>query len=571
MRQSSLLAAFVALAGCGRTPPGLSTSSSAGGAGDGPATTGGVDSDVPPGHSGRLPDTTSGTDTEPTATTFTDTTGSTGEPSCMDSPDLCTAAISLRRAVDILFVIDNSGSMGGEQGTLAENFASFIDVLENQQVGANYRIGITTSAGDGGLRATSCRGRLNEFLFTWQFGTIDERQRGCLDNCDIDFISIPEPWVEKSSGQTNLPPGLGMTEVLQCIGPQGINGPGFERPMEAMRNTLVNDVAGFVRDDALLAVIFVTDEADCSMTDENIGWISSDEGEVFWTHPDRSSSGVCWAAGVTCEGGPGVYDDCVAEDKDRDGLPTDDEDEAVLFPVQRYVDVLTDISEQKQMDGGQGEVLVALLAGVPLDYPQTGEIIYEDSAFEDFNLEYGIGPGCGQGTETIQNLPGIPPVRLRQFAEAFATEERNIHSICSDDYSAPLQQIADAIGEVSERACFNGCVTDADEKTAEFEPDCTLFETFTGATPDMPVPPCAVLKGGWAFPSPDVDTCYLALTDPDGSTPNDVDDMSPQCITVGSNLEFVIERRPGVPIAAGTSVEVSCSLEAPVGTTCDEV
>ena len=299
MRQSSLLAAFVALAGCGRTPPGLSTSSSAGGAGDGPATTGGVDSDVPPGQSGRLPDTTSGTDTEPTATTFTDTTGSTGEPSCMDSPDLCTAAISLRRAVDILFVIDNSGSMGGEQGTLAENFASFIDVLENQQVGANYRIGITTSAGDGGLRATSCRG--NEFLFTWQFGTIDERQRGCLDNCDIDFISIPEPWVEKSSGQTNLPPGLGMTEVLQCIGPQGINGPGFERPMEAMRNTLVNDVAGFVRDDALLAVIFVTDEADCSMTDENIGWISSDEGEVFWTHPDRSSSGVCWAAAGTRE------------------------------------------------------------------------------------------------------------------------------------------------------------------------------------------------------------------------------------------------------------------------------
>ncbi|MEM7153548.1 MAG: hypothetical protein AAF799_11950 [Myxococcota bacterium] len=572
MSRSSFLAAFVALAACGRTPPGLSTSSSAGGAGDGPATTGGVDSDVPPGHSGRLPDST-GSDTDPTATTLTDTTESTstGEPSCIDSPDLCTAAISLRRAVDILFVIDNSGSMGGEQGTLAQNFASFIDVLENQQVGANYRIGITTSAGDGGLRATSCRTRLNEFTFTWQFGTIDERQRGCLDNCDIDLITIPEPWVEKSSGQTNLPPGVGMTEVLQCIGPQGINGPGFERPLEAMRNALLDDLEGFVRDDALLAVIFVTDEADCSMSESNMSWISSDAGSVFWTHPDRSSSGVCWAAGVSCEGGPGVYDDCVVADKDRDGLITSDEDEAVLFPVQRYIDVLTDISEQKQMDGGQGEVLVALLAGVPLDYPDTGEIIYEDSAFEDFNLEYGIGPGCGQGTETVHSPPGIPPVRLRQFAEAFATEERNIHSICSDDYSAPLEQIADAIGEVSERACFNGCVVDAEPETASLEPDCTLFETFTGATPDMPVPPCTVLKGGWAFPSPDVDACYLALTDPDESTPNDVDDMSPQCVTVGSNLEFVIERRPGVPIAAGTSVEVSCQLEAPVGTTCDEV
>lgn len=42
--------------------------------------------------------------------------------------------------IDILFVIDNSGSMGEEQANLAANFGAFIEVLEANDVEANYRI-----------------------------------------------------------------------------------------------------------------------------------------------------------------------------------------------------------------------------------------------------------------------------------------------------------------------------------------------------------------------------------------------------------------------------------------------
>src|SRR5690606_29906436 len=52
--------------------------------------------------------------------------------------------LAVNKDVDILFVVDNSGSMGEEQATLAANFASFIDVLERPKVSANYRIGVTT-------------------------------------------------------------------------------------------------------------------------------------------------------------------------------------------------------------------------------------------------------------------------------------------------------------------------------------------------------------------------------------------------------------------------------------------
>ena len=516
-------------------------------------------------------DVVTATDTFPGTTSFDPTTGSTGEPSCADDPSLCSVELHLRRAVDILFVIDNSGSMGAEQGTLAQSFASFINVLEAQEVGANYRIGVTTTAGDGVLRATSCRSRLHEFIFEWQFGTIDERQTGCLNNCFIENIDLGVPWVEKGDGVTNIPPGLTIAQVLQCIGPQGINGPGYEKPLEAMRNALLDPTSDFLRDDALLAVVFVTDEADCSMDFDTENWVRT-EGTVFWNDPDRPTSAVCWNAGVTCEGGPGIYDGCFSQDKGMDGLPTDDPDESILFTMQRYYDALSIVAEQKQLSGGQSEVLIAALGGVPLDYPQTGVLVYEDSVFDDFNIEYGIGPGCGQGTETIQSPPGIPPVRVRELAEAFQTDTPNMFSICSADYGVALTDIAAKLGDLDERACVGGCVVDTDETTPELEPDCILGEVLPDGSPGFAVPPCIVMDMTWDFPTPADNVCYRALTDPEGlETVTPFDDMSPQCVTLGSNLEYVVERRPGVGVPAGMSVEVLCTLEAPLGTSCDEI
>jgi hypothetical protein len=496
---------------------------------------------------------------------------STGQINCIDAPELCVVELSLRRAVDILFVIDNSGSMGSEQGTLARSFGTFVDVLEAQQVGANYRIAITTTDSLGQIRATSCQGRLDEFISDGLFGYNDERQRGCLDHCALDSVALAEPWVEKSNGKTNLPDGVSMAQALQCIGPQGISGFGFEAPLESMRLTLLNTNSGFVRDDALLAVIFVTDEVDCSMSDENLGWINSEEGQVFWTMPDRASSAACWRAGVNCSGGPGVYDDCFSVDKGHDGAPTSDPEQTVLYPLQRYVDTLTELAANKQIMGGQSEVLIAVLAGVPLDYPETGINLYADSPDSEFNLEYGIGPACNLGTETLDDPPGIPSVRLREFADAFASEGRNIFSICADDYGVALEGIADAIGEVNTRACVGGCVSDERYDVPGLQPACTLAETFTDDLPDLAVQPCLPTDWGWDFPAPDVHVCYRALTDAGLETPTGIDDMSAQCVTLGANLELVVERREGIPVASGTAVGVRCDLIAPVGTTCVEL
>ncbi|HET6582838.1 MAG TPA: vWA domain-containing protein [Nannocystaceae bacterium] len=511
---------------------------------------------------------------------------------CRDEKGLCISSSALQRAVDILFVIDNSGSMGDEQGLLARNFPAFVDVLEDQPFGASYRIGITTTDAYGVLRVASCRERLDEFLYSDHSDPtnpidIDEQYDGCLSSCGYDVVTtvptttpadslaVPRPWIEKEGERTNLADGLDIGEALGCAGPQGLHGSGFEAPLEAMRSVFADisgGATGFLRDEALLAVVFVTDETDCSMPYEHQSMVTDAEiGGALWSDPNDPlgpTSAVCWNAGTQCEGGPGIYDDCRAVDKDFDGELTAPED-AVLFPVSEYVEVLRDVAQGKAARGGTGQVLVAVIGGVPLDYPQTGAMLFQDSDDPAFNLEYGIGPGCGRGTELLYAPPGIPPVRLREFAEQFSTEGRNLYSICSPDYTPALEQMVDALETLSVRTCVPGCVADGDTDEDGLQAACRVVERDSSGEELGAVARCIALGDDWTFPSTSPELCYRALTDKSGATARTYDDMSAQCITQGGNLEIVIERPEGVADTPGRVGQVECPLDRPLGEVCD--
>lgn len=486
---------------------------------------------------------------------------------CGPDPDRCVSEVTLHRAADILFVIDDSGSMAKEQNTLARNFPAFVDVLEGEGLELSYRVGVVNTS-LGPLRATSCRERTEEFFWNRGYSDeIDAREEGCLDVCrlgdfevepsplDTDSTRRRRPWLESSPDGDNLPRGVTMTEAFECVGPQGISGDGYEAPLETMFRVIADDDTGFLRDDAVFAVIFVTDEEDCSMPEANSRALKS--GEPFttplWT-TERPTSAVCWTAGVRCEGGPDVFSTCYAENIDFSRQPTTPEN-AVLHPVDRYVQALRELSNRKQRMGGNGTVLVAVIAGVPLDYQQGASIVYRNSDNPIFNLEYGIGPGCGRGTESRLDPPGLPPVRLREFAESFATDQRNLYSVCSSDYSIALRHIASEIGRLGSRACVPGCARDTDAAIAGLQPSCEVYEERASGR-RVRVRPCAITNQGWFFPD-DEDLCYRALVDRDGSTAFTHDDMSPQCVTRGSNVEIVLERREELEDELGT-VRVDC-------------
>ena len=227
--------------------------------------------------------------------------------------------LAINKDVDILFVIDNSGSMGEEQATLAANFESFINVLDRPLVDASYRIGVTTtdngnpwcgSTGSeaGSLRMTSCRSRPTEFVFDGAT-RIDATQEACLDICPEEWTNIelqpstidgeddakPRPWLESIGGRTNLPEGLDTVQAFQCMGPQGIDGCGFESHLESMwkalRRAQTDDdpAHGFIRDGAILSVVHVTDEEDCSYSTDWDSIFLPEGDRTFWADPTAAS------------------------------------------------------------------------------------------------------------------------------------------------------------------------------------------------------------------------------------------------------------------------------------------
>ncbi len=515
-----------------------------------------------------------------------------------------TVDLAVNKDVDILFVIDNSGSMGEEQGTLAANFSNFIQVLERPEVSANYRIGITTtdngnpqcsgtSPEGGKLRLTSCRSRESEF--TWNTSPpVEKFDEACAAVCPDTLANLetvptstendpdpkPRAWIESIEGKTNLPDGVTTTQAFQCFGPQGINGCGFESQLESMWKALqLMEVSNspnfdFRRKNAILSVVIVTDEADCSL-DPEYGEIFDPNGSrIFWSDPGSNfpTSAVCWNAGVKCEGGPGTYTSCDPINKDVDGNEGVSDDKAVLFPLSKYIDLLQSIENDKQSRVPGQEVIVAGIVGVPDGYSDPSDIEYKDDmADPSFQNDYGIGPGCASAAGKA-----VPPVRIRDFAKAFEVDGKpNLFSICNSDYSAALEAIAETIASQVKPACMRQCVADTDPSTNDYvEPLCTVEEIVPtdNGTETRTIPECIYTCGGnpceppmanpdgWDFPASDVNVCYRILVDKNNRTSGDVDDMSQECIDEGWNLEFKLERREGFPAVGGTTVQATCQL-----------
>jgi hypothetical protein len=515
------------------------------------------------GPTGPDPDATDPDATDPDASGSVSIDGSGG------NDDGGGIQISDQHAVDVLFVVDNTGSMGENQARLAAGIGTLVDRLEAG--GLDYRIGVTTtdngnplcgSTGPeaGKLVSSSCRARQGDFVFG---GTppVDATQVACFDQCAAEDLGITptaieldpqptaRPWIESTGGVANLA-SLTTTEALRCMLPQGVAGCGFEQPLESMYKSLLraekDDEAqyGFVRSSAVLAIVIVSDETDCSYSSdwESI-FLPAEQGgnpDVFWSDPTAPSpsSAVCWNAGVACTGGPSVYDECHAENMGVDGSPGVDESEAVLQSVSRYTEIVQQIEDVKRELAPSQEVLVAAITGVPVGYESDqAELVYQESPDTAFADEFGIGQGCVRNED---GGFGIPPVREREFAEAFEVgDQRNLYSICASDFAPALDAIGASIRDQIRPACFPACVADTNPITVDVvDPSCSVTQG------GVDVQEC---EGG-AVPD-GVDVCYEPVT---GAG------LSAICAEEGWNLELRFVRSEGA--AANATFEVECQL-----------
>lgn len=169
----------------------------------------------------------------------------------MSEPEAC-------EKMDILFVIDDSGSMAEEQENLAMNFPGFIDVLNEYRAEngnpLDYRVAVTTT----GVTFTA-----NQDLLGIPLPQNFEGDDGAMrQECGMS-----RPWVERSDTD--------VASTFGCAATVGIEGSAEEMPMRALTLALTDRVsdgtnAGFMREDALLAVVMLTDEDDCSTNEREI-------------------------------------------------------------------------------------------------------------------------------------------------------------------------------------------------------------------------------------------------------------------------------------------------------------
>ncbi len=511
--------------------------------------------------------------------------------------------IQLQTEIDILFVMDNSASMAEEQRVLSRDIGALLDVLDAK--GADVHMGFTTTdmgnprcatSDTGLLQLQSCRDRLElDFYRQTQGGDLlFDGRFACEDYCTQETHlklsvgvwpsesgkndgAIQRKWIDWAGGETNLPAATSLEEAFRCYAPQGINGCGFESQLEAMYTAILqNDIQGsdnygFLRDSAALSVIVVTDEYDCSHNPA-YNEIFTPANKVFWSDmgANAAQNAVCWNAGTKCTGG-GPYQ-CSSANYASDGTeildPNTALDNAVLYPVQRYIDQVA------ARDG-----VVSVIAGVPIGYEQGGDVVYAQATDPDYQIDNGIGPGCtslneisvdpfpcwGTGDCPAGSIctengecgpPGgdpLPPVRMIEWAEAFAIDgARNVYSICADDYTPALTGIADQIGQQLQAACYPDCAADMNSSTPEVDPEC---EVYVGSEM-TPIQPCIDMQGV-LFPPPGDTICYGVRGDQDGNqTPSSSDNLSPECAQKGYNLEFFTVQQ-GVP--KPETIEVKCN------------
>jgi len=486
-------------------------------------------------------------------------------------PTTESVVLSFVEGVDILFVVDNSGSMSEEQASLSSSFAALIDVLERPELDADYRIGVTTTdngnpwCGDtgaeaGSLRLSSCHSRRSEFMFNGAV-IIDAFDEACAASCPDEWTNIAvhpsavvgedalavRPWLEKIDGVSNLPEELSMVQALQCVAPQGIDGCGYESHLESMQKTFIRaqspeeDEHGFLRTNALLAIVHLSDEEDCSYNSE---WetIFLPEGDrTFWSDPMAASptSAACWNAGVACEEG-----DCRPANLDVHGemvADADAESDAVLHPLSRYIDTVKALEAGKQLIAPGREVLVALVGGVNSD----GTVTYQPSLSDPaFQADFGIGPGCESKAGKA-----VPPVRMRAFAEAFQVGDRaNMFSICTADYSLAFEAIGEAIAEQLAPACITTVVADADPSTSSLEPACEVYyQESDDESERVDIPACDDVDPA------SVPMCFRFLTD---------ERLSEACAAAGWNAEVVLEKRDPAALPAAAVVSAECQIES---------
>lgn len=384
---------------------------------------------------------------------------------------------TLRKDLDVLFVMDNAASMAAKQRALLDSIPPFLAKLEASQI--NYHVGITTSdvgtnvakdspwmigspqcdtySGDDGLlQAIPCSSRA---------GLSAEATAACASLCpDAKFIPTDNRrFISRVDGVSNVPTSLrtdpttgavqdeGPLRALRCMGFVGDSGCGATSPLEASKRALDGhrtENAGFLRANSQLLVIYLADEEDCSVPLAQRSLLNPLVRDCDPAKPDAPDCYQvdfrCFSQSVTCNESllvPGLKTNC----KERTNT--------ALESIQKYARFFGLLRPPSKlfMSGIWPKPSVA--DGGKVDLVHSG-----GTTSADLDLSTGASAACISAD--TPRLFGRAQLRLSRFAELFGKDGEGTPffseaSICEPaDYLRPLDRVQKLLTPPAQVACL---------------------------------------------------------------------------------------------------------------------
>jgi hypothetical protein len=416
---------------------------------------------------------------------------------------------ALNRKLDVIFMIDNSQSMKDFQTVLARNLQSFMTPLENLPGGLpDLHLGIISSS----VGASRFGGEImgcgwNELENDdGAFQTAPRNPTGCARGA---LRSAEEKFIKANLAGNNFADSQStVAEVFGCMAFLDAMGCGFEHQLFAIQRALergetADDLrnGGFLRRDAYLAIVLLTNEDDCSAPSSELFDASQNKNSDHWG--GLQTGYRCVEFGYLCNGqrpprgitGPTPLGTCTSAERQGE-----------LLSVKEMAEFVKSFKRDGQGDDSK-RIFVAALLG-PTDRVvaelQTGIRTRDNTVESQPRIAHSCDrpPPAGLGTENLFADPGI---RLTEFVREFGPDNGLIRNICDvENFPTSMDQIATVLSRLIGPQCIEGEVSLKNDGT----PDCLAVERKktadgTGETTDK-LPFC--VAGGpfpcWQFGDP---------------------------------------------------------------------
>ena len=333
-----------------------------------------------------------------------------------------------RTRVDLLFVVDNSGSMFQEQAAMAEYLGAMIrELVDPPDADGDTRpdalpvedlhVGVvSTDVGTMGYTVSTCRNR-------------DVGDDGCLLHLPSPLVggcesSYPSFLARDPSNALTYDPER-LAADFACIGTLGTNGCGWEQQLESLRRAVMENQQpgrcneGFLRPDSVLTIVLVTDEND--------GSVSPAHPEFF----DQSRTDLGHLGSVRTLLHP-----------------------EMLTPVEWFHQRLLSVRPR-----AVESIVLAGIVGVPVDSVCEGSGIDFAACLDLTGMQETIDPAAPTqiipSCDTTMGM-AFPPRRIVELARMWdeAGGGMVVASICRPDWTAAAAEITQEITERLRPECF---------------------------------------------------------------------------------------------------------------------